>query len=71
MLISFVTVAQLRAVPDTWAIGLDSWAASSLRPYPSGVCRYSVRPTTTASSRPSLAPARCFAASMASRSPAV
>src|SRR6185437_2275455 len=41
MAISWVTVAQLRAVPAAWALERDSWAASSLRPRPPGVCRNS------------------------------
>src|SRR5664280_2962103 len=45
---SLVTVAQLRAVVS--APVRASWAASSLRPSPSGVRRNNVRPTTRASS---------------------
>jgi sugar (pentulose or hexulose) kinase len=50
---SLVTVAQLRAVPAaTWPFGrISNAVASPLRPKPSGVCRYRIRPTRTASSR--------------------
>ena len=54
-----VIVAQLRAVPVVPAFGeltiRSSAAARSLRPYPSGVCRYRVRPTTRISSLTPLA----------------
>ena len=51
MVISLVTVAQFLAVPAGWTLFRVSWAASSLRPKPSGVWIYKARPTTTASSR--------------------
>ena len=60
---SWVTVAQLRAVVS--APVRASWAASSLRPSPSGVRRNNVRPTTRASSGLPSCAARCCAAATA------